>query len=467
MRARSMLVAGALVASLAACTTSGPDGNEDSGANKGDGKTLTMWTTEDVQDRVETMKKIAAKFQASSGIKVNVVAIAEDQFDQVMTSAAAEGKLPDLVAALSTEGVQSLAVNKLLDTTTPGEIVKDLGAGTFSPAALKQTQDTSGAQLAVPSDAWTQLLFYRKDLFAKAGLPTPDTLPKIEAAAQKLTSGGNSGIAISTTPGDAFTQQSFEYFALGNGCQLVDNSGKILLDSPACVDTFRFYNDLATKYSVKGNQDVDTTRANYFAGKTAMTVWSSFMLDELAGLRNDALPTCPQCKNDPSFLAKNTGVIGPVSGPDGQPSQFGEVVSWAMTRDANKAAAKQFVEYMMNEGYTDWLGLAPEGKVPVRKGTAQDPQKFLKAWSTLPAGVDKKVPLSTVYSPDVINTVVEGPDKFDAWGYAQGKGALVGATQGELPVPKAINSMVNGGTPQKAAQQATAAVQDIEKSIDK
>ncbi len=26
---------------------------------------------------------------------------------------------------------------------------------------------------------------------------------------------------------------------------------------------------------------------------------------------------------------------------------------------------------MMNEGYTDWLGFAPEGKFPVRKGTAE------------------------------------------------------------------------------------------------
>ena len=121
----------------------------------------------------------------------------------------------------------------------------------------------------------------------------------------------------------------------------------------------------------------------------------------------------------------------------------------------------------MNDAYVDWLGLAPEGKVPTRKGTAEDPQKFVKAWSGLEAGVDKKATLSSVYSPDVINTIVSGADKFDRWGFAQGKGALIGATQGELPVPKAINDMVNGGTPEKAAQQATAAVQDIAKSIDK
>jgi multiple sugar transport system substrate-binding protein len=467
MRARHVLLAGALVASLAACTTSGPDADEKSDADQGTAKSITMWTTEDVQDRVQAMKKIAGQFEASSGIKVNVVAVAENQFDQVMTSAAAEGKLPDLIAALQPEGVQSLAVNELLDTTTPGEIVKDLGADTFSPAALKLTQGTDGKQLAVPSDAWTQLLFYRKDLFAKAGLAVPDTFDKITTAAQKLTTGPTSGIALSTTPGDAFTQQSFEYFGLGDNCQLVDTSGKVTLDSPQCVNTFRFYNDLVKKYSVKGNQDVDTTRANYFAGKTSMVVWSSFLLDELAGLRNDALPTCPECKSDPGYLAKNTGVVGPVSGPDGKPTQFGQVVSWAVTRDGNKAASKKFIEYMMNDAYVDWLALAPEGKVPTRRGTAADPQKFTKAWGSLKAGVDKKVPLSEVYSPEVINTVVTGADKFDRWGFAQGKGELVGATQGELPVPKAINDMVNGGTPEKAAKDSTAAVEEIAKSLVK
>ena len=465
MRAKFALVAGALVACLAACTTSGPDADENGDADQGTAKSLTMWTTEDVQDRVEAIKKLAARFETGSGIRVNVVAVAENQFDQVMTSAAAEGKLPDLVAALQPEGVQALAVNDLLDTTTPGEIVKDLGAETFSPAALKLTQQTDGKQLAVPSDAWTQLLYYRKDLFDKAGLAVPDTFDKITAAAQRLTSGSTAGIALSTTPGDAFTHQSFEYFALGDGCQLVDAAGKVTLDSPQCVNSFRFYNELATKYSVRGNQDVDTTRANYFAGRTAMVVWSSFLLDELAGLRNDALPTCPECKGDPSFLAENTGVVGPVSGPNGQPAQFGQVVSWAVTRDANKAAAKQFVKFMMDEAYVDWLALAPEGKVPTRKGTAAEPDKFLKAWSGLQAGVDKKAPLSQVYSADVVDTIVAGADRFDRWGFAQGQGPLLGATQGELPVPKAINDMINGGSPEKAAQQSTAAVQEIAKSL--
>jgi multiple sugar transport system substrate-binding protein len=79
--------------------------------------------------------------------------------------------------------------------------------------------------------------------------------------------------------------------------------------------------------------------------------------------------------------------------------------------------------------------------------------------------VDKQVPLNSVYSADVINSILTGPDRFDRWGFAQGKGALVGATLGELPVPKAINAMVNGDTPEKAAKDANSAVEDIATSL--
>ena len=62
----------------------------------------------------------------------------------------------------------------------------------------------------------------------------------------------------------------------------------------------------------------------------------------MAGLRNDALPSCPECTADPRFLAQNTGIVAAISGPDGEPAQFGEVSSWAIPVEANAEAAQQF-----------------------------------------------------------------------------------------------------------------------------
>ena len=104
------------------------------------------------------------------------------------------------------------------------------------------------------------------------------------------------GIVAATKADDSFTQQTFEYLAVANGCQLTNQAGAITLTSKPCIDTFQFYVDLLRTASVHGAQDHISTRAAYLAGRGAMVIWSSFLLDELAGLSNDARPSCPQCQ---------------------------------------------------------------------------------------------------------------------------------------------------------------------------
>jgi multiple sugar transport system substrate-binding protein len=443
-------------------------GSDDSGDGDGDGNgSLVVWTLENLPDRVAAQEKIAAAFTEDRGIDVELVAIDENQFNQLLTSSAAAGELPDVVGALPLAGVQSLATNELVNTDVAAAVVDELGADTFSEQSLELTRD-GDTQLAVPSDGWAQLLLYRKDLFDAAGLAAPETYDDILAAAQALDSPEVAGFTGATVPNDAFTQQTFEHLALGNDCQMVDDEGEVTLDSDQCVAAFEFYNELITDYSLSGAQDVDTTRAAYFAGQAAMVVWSSFILDEMAGLRADALPTCPECGKDPAYLAKNSGVVTAIAGPDGDAgAQFGEVVSWAVTAEAQADSATEFVSYMMEDGYEDWIGFSPEGKVPTRQGTADEPTRFIDAWSTLPAGVDTKAPLAEFYPEEVLDALRTSPDTISPWGIPQGQGALVGASLGELPVPQAIAAMTSGETePGEAAQQAAEALREIAASLE-
>ena len=462
-RTATLLAALALVA--AGCSSGGDDSG--GGGDNGD-KTLTVWTIEDVADRVTAQKKMAQEFTQKTGTKVNLVAVAEDQFDQTITSAAAADTLPDVVAALPLSALRTLESGDLLDTDTPKKVVDDLGADTFAARSLDLTKD-GDKQLGVPSDGWGQLLVYRKDLFDKAGLDAPTTYDKIQQAAQALNGkNGVAGITLATAPGSSFTEQTFEYLAQANGCELVDNDKKVTLDSPQCVRTFDLYSNLAKNYSVKGNQTDDSTRATYFAGKAAMVIWSSFILDEMAGLRKDALPSCAQCKSVPAFLAQNSGIVTSIQGPDGKsPSSFGEIVSFATTTSAPKDQSAKFIEYMMSDAYTQWLGIAPEGKVPTRQGTKAGDTSYLDAWQKLKAGVDTKAPLSDFYDPDVLKAVQEAPETFNRWGLPQGQGALVGAMQGPLPVPKALADLINGkGDATAAAQSAQKAVEDLQKDTN-
>ncbi len=169
----------------------------------------------------------------------------------------------------------------------------------------------------------------------RPGSATPATYDDVLAAAEALDSPEVAGFVGANVAGDAFTSQTFEEIGLGNDCEMVNDDGEVTFDSPECVEGLEFYGTLQQDYSVTGAQDVDTTRASYFAGQAAMIIWSSFILDEMAGLRNDALPTCPECKKNPAFLAENSGVVTSIQGPSGsEPATFGEVTSWTITADA-------------------------------------------------------------------------------------------------------------------------------------
>jgi len=448
-KSRTVLAAIAvLVASTGALTACS------GGGGSSDGRTITVWSAENQPNRIAVQQKVIAGFTRSTGIHVKLVGIDDTQLGQLVQSNALSGKLPDVMGALSLSDVRDLHDQKLLDTEAAGAVVDELGRSTFDRSALA-LDSQGGEQLAVPDSAWIQMLLYRKDLFEKAGLPVPNTYAAIEQAAKTLTSGGRFGITLSTDPKDVFTEQTFESLALGNGCQLVDAAKEVAIDSPPCRGTWNLYGALADRYSPSGTQTVDTTRAAYYAGQAAMVDWSSYILGSLAGLDTANLPSCPECKGDPTWLAKHTGIVSSIAGPDGKPATFGEVNGWTILQGKNTAASKKFVEYMMSTGYLDWLGMSPEGKVPVRTGTAADPTEYADGWKRLETGVTSKATLSSVFDAKTIQAIQEAPKTLQRWAIPQGEGALLGSINTSLVIPKIVGDLGAGSiTPQAAAAQA-------------
>src|SRR3954465_401246 len=172
-------LATAVLASLTACGGGGDGGGGDNAKN------ITVWIEEDLPDRVAATRDIVDAFTKKTGIKVKLVAVAEDQFNQILTSNAAAGKLPDAIGGLPLGQVRTLSSNKLIDTDAVGSVLDDLDKGTFTKSSLELTADGKD-QLAVPSESWVQLLVYRKDLFDKAGLSTPSTYDDVLNAAKAL-----------------------------------------------------------------------------------------------------------------------------------------------------------------------------------------------------------------------------------------------------------------------------------------
>ena len=252
------------------------------------GETITFWSTETQPARLEITQQIIDRFTAETGIEVILVATDEGALPSLMSANAASGTLPDVVFH-PLDFTIGWANQGLLDTAAASAVVNSLGVDTFAQGALDLVT-VGGQAAAVPSDGWGQLLIYRKDLFDAAGLAAPTTYDLIQTAAEALHDPGNNfvGITAATDGGQPFTQQTFEHFALANGCQLADDSGGITLDSDNCVEAIDFFTTLLSDYSVEGVQDVVTTRATYFAGQAAMIVWSPFIMDEMAGLLAEA-----------------------------------------------------------------------------------------------------------------------------------------------------------------------------------
>jgi len=403
---------------------------------------LRFWTIEEQPDRLAKQQEMAKAFEEKTGTSVEVIPVTESELGTRATAAYAAGDLPDVIY-LTLQYVLPWSEAGILDTEANNEVVRDLGKDTFTPAALSMA-DFDGEVAAVPSDGWTQMVLYRKDLFDAAGLEAPNSYANIIKAVEKLHNPPEMyGFVAATKIDDNFMSQVLEHVLLANGATPVGADGAVGFDEAKLTEALEFYKTIA-KASPPGDLYWKQSREVYFGGKAAMIIWSPFILDELAGLRDSAPPTI---NDDPTSdeLASKTGIITRLTGPsnpDG--AAWGDINYFGITNDADTDPAEEFVKFSMEEGYINTLSIAPEGKFPVRHGTADEPQKFVKAWASLPAGVDRKKPLSDVYDQEVLDEVVSGLETANRWGVAEGQLALASRIINSQVINRLVRDYIDG-----------------------
>jgi len=403
---------------------------------------LTLWTTEEQPERVAVQERIAAEFQATSGISVTIVPVSESQMGERITAAFAANDLPDVIYH-PLNFTLGWAQAGILDTFTATETVELLGEETFAAAALSLV-DFQGEYAGVPVDGWTQLLLYRTDLFEEAGLEAPTTFANILAAIDALHDAPNMfGFVAATDPSQPYMLQVFEHFALANGVRMIDDEGNLALDSPEMVETLEFYRRLVDA-SPPGNLYWQQSRELFHSGQAAMIVWSPFILDELAGLRA-GVPVPADDAHESGWLARNSGFVTRLAGPS-NPTGAGwmDMRYFGITVDADADAAQQFIQFSLNEGYVDTLAIAAEGKFPVRRGTMESPTQFVDAWADLEVGVDSRAPLSQFYAADVIDDLILGLETGDRWAFRQGEGVLYSRMADTRVLVETLREFIDG-----------------------
>ncbi len=403
---------------------------------------IRFWTTEEQPERLAKQEEMAEAFTAETGIAVEVIPVTESDLGTRATAAFAAGDLPDVIYHTLQYALPWVDAG-ILDAEAATEVIDALGTDTFAPGALAMAETEDG-YASVPVDGWTQMIVYRKDLFEENGLEPPNTFGNVLAAVDALHNPPEMfGFVAATKVDENFMSQVLEHVFLANGATPVGQDGFTGFDEARTTEVLEFYKAIA-EASPPGELYWDQSRTLYFAGQAAMIIWSPFILDELAGLRDSAPPTIT---DDPTSgeLASRTGIVtnfaGP-SNPDG--AAWADIRYFGITADADIEAAQDFVRYSMDEGYTQTLSIAPEGKFPVRRGDGESETAFIDAWSQLDVGVDRRAPLGELYEASMIDEIVAGLDSAQRWGVADGQLALASKIVNSQAINRIVREYIDG-----------------------
>jgi multiple sugar transport system substrate-binding protein len=307
-----------------------------------------------------TAKQLVDKFNASqSAIQVSYQLIPWTNWYQTFATAVASGSGPDISTGAGYQALQFsqkgaiLPVDQVItDWQKDGEI------SDFSAQSLNLLK-YQGHQVAIPWAIDIRVMYYRKDLFAQAGITkVPTTWPEFAAAAAKLTnkSKGIYGFGLQNSTGGS---QVVLMFMLGNGGGLFDASGKPNLGGARNVEALDYLVTMAKNGSIDpagaGWQDADILKA-FGSGKLAMMV------------NNPGAQT-----NYPAKFLKNMGLMAPLKSPHGT---FG-TIDWVNNimvykETKNPEAAMTFLKWLSkNELPLFTTGGATQ--IPARKSLANQP----------------------------------------------------------------------------------------------
>ena len=403
---------------------------------------ITMWTMEEQPDRMARQQQIADDFNAATGHTVNVVAVTEKDIATRATAAFAAGELPDVLNH-TVQHLLPFAEAGILDAGAATEVIEDLGANTFASGPLNMAM-SDGEIVSVPTDGWTQLVVYRKDLFEANGLNAPKTFADIENAIAALHNPPSMyGFVAATKIDETYMMQLIEHISLAAGYSPVNADGSVNEDTSKLKNVLSFYKTIADA-SPEGDLYWKQSREQYLGGNAAMIIWSPSLLDELGGLRDSAPVTI---NDDPTTkeLAQDTGFVTVFSGPGNDAgAAYADVRYLGITADANTDVAAEFIKFVVSKGYGDWLGMAPEGKFPVRSGTFGGNKDYEKLWASLDVGVDRKEPLANIYPQQVINSIIEGLSVGDRWGVADGQLATASKMVNARVMSQVIRKYIDG-----------------------
>ena len=351
---------------------------------------------------MERLKGYAPEFEKTHpGIKLNFVTLDETTLrDQLTKNVGTSSGAYDVVMIGVLE-IPNCAKNKWIDSIQ-SEATADTNwdIGDLIPA-VKDNLSVDGQLYAAPFYAESTIIYYRKDLFAKAGLtmPAEPTWDDIAGFAQKLNDPANkvAGICLRGQKGWGGVFSGYTTMLHAYGGTIFDANYNATLNTPAAKAATTAYVNMAKNYG-----EPNASSASYPECLNAMSQGNAAMWYD-ATVAASALEDPKQAKPE---VAANMGFA---PAPKEVDNYGGWLWSWAFARLATspkKDADWQFMSWATSKDYqnliatNDGAGLIPPGtrtslyqRADYRAAAKDYADLTLKAINTVPASIPGGAPL--------------------------------------------------------------------------
>ncbi|MFG2790769.1 ABC transporter substrate-binding protein [Streptomyces sp. NPDC048419] len=394
-RSRRAAVAVALGSVLALTATAcGDDGSGSAGdkGNEGSGKgQITFWDNNGGV-RTDIWKEIIADFEKKNpDIKVNYVGIPAASAQSKYDTAIQGGGLPDVggvgTAMLAEVGVQG-ALEPLDSRLAKSPLKNKLNQNLVDSSKAAG----GGDQLyQIPTSSNNGTLWYRTDLFKKAGLDAPTTWAKFYTAADKLTNEGKNEFGFTIRGGEGSIAPALDAAYSQSGIASFWNGDRTTVNDPKNVAALQKYVALYKKDTPSADVNNDFTKmvAQWDSGTIGM-------LSHNLGSYQDHLKALG--------AEKFRGLPNPTQA-DGTRVQISNPVDGLslFKSSKNKAAAWKFIEFALSREENSKFNESA-GQIPANTDAAGD-EWIQKAEPTKLAaaalnGGDTKIVQLPYYLPD-------------------------------------------------------------------
>lgn len=344
-------------------TACGDDGSGTGGdkGSEGSGKGKIVFWDNNGGVRTEIWKEIIADFEkANPDIDVEYVGIASTEYQSKVDTSIHGGGLPDVggVGAAMIAGIAAQRALEPLDS----RLSKSSLNGKLNEAMVESLKSAGGGDelYSIPTSANNGVLYYRTDLFKKAGLDAPTTWDTFYEAAEKLTDKKKNEFGYTIRGGAGSIAQALDAMYGQSGItSFWDASGeKTTVNDPKNVAALEKYVGLYKKVTPAADLNNDFTKmvAQWDSGTIGM-------LNHNLGSYQDHVK---------AFGDKFRGIPQP-TGPGGKRVQVSNPVDGIglFKSSKNKEAAWKFIEFATSHEENSKFNESA-GQVPANTEAAKD-----------------------------------------------------------------------------------------------